>query len=245
MRAPALGAVLSISVDLEANLGHQGNSLSAALNNLAIQLADLFAAGDLPVTWTTADPSNCAALAQICKTAPQHEIAVWAPTEWFQRDLGSLGIGELTRRLGKLRQSGLRTTTLAIDSSEAVELDLPELKESLVKQGFTAVRAVSHQSSRHANRGDANSGAVALRYGLWQISPDVRLTAGSSWEQLLDRLRIRRAIDRGIRARGRCIWWSTSRRWRRVPRELAWPWRARWSATFAGAVTRESCACSQ
>ncbi len=162
----------------------------------------LFASARQAVTWSAADPANSAAIDLVRQSDIPHEVALWAPGAWFRSDVrGSRFTTELVRRAAAARQSGIRLTTLAVDTGSRIEPAELEHTELLVKQGFTAICAAAVAPALRLRRGAADSRdtPTALRYGLWQITPFARLAGGGSLEQWFVKVRICRAIERSVR----------------------------------------------
>jgi hypothetical protein len=197
MRPPSLGAVLSISVDLEPNPGRAGEASSEQIRTLTRELGELFGKTRLAATWSSANPAASEPIDWVHRDGLPHEVALCVPREWSQDGEGhSRFATELVRRTIRARQAGISVTTLALAAGSSVQPNEIEHKELLVKYGFTAIRAPGTTLGRLP---DASAAPTALRYGLWQITPHLRLAGGSAFGQWLLVGRIRRAIDRSIR----------------------------------------------
>jgi hypothetical protein len=202
MRVPSLGAVLSISVDLESNVGSAGDCLSEQIREVARELLALFASAGQAVTWAAADPANSAAIDLVRRSDNPHEVALWASANWFRGDdRGSRFTTELVRRTAAARRACIRLTTLAVETDSRIEPTKLEHTELLVKQGFTAIRAARVAPAVRLRRGagDSRNSPTALRHGLWQITPFARLAGGGAVEQWFAKVQIRGAIERSVR----------------------------------------------
>jgi len=192
MRPQPLGAVLSISVDLESAGSASGRSRETPQETVE-RLANCFEAAGQAVTWAASDPAGCATIRTVLETGPKHEVALLADPSWtLAAGSRSQLVAELVRRTTSARAEGIEVTTVALrDDALLVSSEL------LIKHGISAVRAATATGWRSA--GQPATGPAALRYGLWQIRPTVRLPVGSSLSAWLLTIQLRRAIDRGIR----------------------------------------------
>ncbi len=193
MRAQPLGAVLSVSIDLPAIAAHGGRSNDAERETVG-RLMELFAAADQPVTWFASDPANDANVAQALAAGSGQEAALRVDPAWTGTAPGrSRMVAEIVGRTSAARRQGIPITTLALTDA-APELS-PDL---LVKYGITAVRTDDGATRGRRSRHRA-SGPAQLRYGLWRVAIDLRLTGGSRVAEWLTVMEVRRAIDRCTR----------------------------------------------
>lgn len=210
MRIPALGAVLSISVDLPA-CGNESDGARDRAAEAGERLLQLFADAALPATWFAGDPASNETLRRAIHADRGHEAALRIAGAAATPDTaapGSAATGApptdaarskplrgLLERIAQARAAGFAISTLAISDSFEAPAEL------LVKYGFTAVRT---SEATVGGRRDASAGLVPLRFGLWQLTPNFCLGGGGGWAHLPFStwrlgLRIRGGIDRCIR----------------------------------------------
>ena len=101
-------------------------------------------------------------------------------------------------RAARARNAGLAITTLSL----AEPLLLTRRRILLGKYGIRAIRAAGAGRIGGAT-GGKNGGAIGpmpLRFGIWQLPTDARLTGGRAIAEWFTAIRIHRTIDRRIRA---------------------------------------------
>jgi len=196
MRAPSLGASLSISVDLTES--HDLSNRSAdSPRRAAERLVELFAAAGVAATWAAVDPASSDIIARATRASDRHEAALLVDPHWLAGEKGrSRLISELMVRAAHARHAGLPISTLALTAP----LDDPPL-DLLSKYGIRAIRAAAAGRIAGPTSGKSGSavGPTPLRFGVWQIPCDARLSGGSALAEWFAAVRIRRAIDRRIR----------------------------------------------
>jgi hypothetical protein len=187
-------ALLSISVDLESS--SRTAPSGEALAWTARQLVDLLSGEGRAVTWATSDPVNSQAVGWAIEADCGHEAALLTGVDWSGHANGrSRFAAEFLRRKQRAEQAGVSLSTLAVGG------ELPrEHFELLVRQGITAIRADRGSETTGQRHRAPAPGITSLRYGLWQLSADVRLSGGGWLSGSIAARRICRAIDRRIAA---------------------------------------------
>ncbi|HEV3417274.1 MAG TPA: hypothetical protein VG056_10685 [Pirellulales bacterium] len=142
------------------------------------------------------EPASSQAVGWAVEADCGHEAALLVGADWSGQANGrSRFAAEFLRRKQRAKHAGVPLSTLATGG------DLPrEHFELLVRQGITAIRA-SRGSEISGQRGRPPApGISSLRYGLWQVPADMRLSGGGWLSGTIAALRICRAIDRRIAA---------------------------------------------
>jgi hypothetical protein len=187
-------ALLSISVDLEPGFcaAPSGETLAWA----ARQLVDLLSGEGHAVTWVASDPVNLQAVGWAIEANCGHEVALLAGADWSGQANGrSRFATEFLRRKQRAERAGISLTTLAVGGENP-----REHFELLVRQGITAIRADRSAEPNGRRHRAPSPGIGTLRYGLWQLSADVRLSGGGWLSECIAARRICRTIDRRIAA---------------------------------------------
>lgn len=139
---------LTLSIDLELEIGRTSSSDLARLDALTPDLVDLLDAHSIVATWAVADPGRSAATEMILAATQPHEIAVLGDRSWIGWGAGgSRANRELTRRICGATERGINIRTLVLhnESSFANGLDLAELGIQTIRQpiGHQVLRPVS------------------------------------------------------------------------------------------------------
>jgi hypothetical protein len=191
MRAQPLGAVLSVSIDLPVVAAHGGRSNDAERETVR-RLIELIAAAGQPATWFADDPATDESIGRALAASSGQEAALRVDADWGGAVAGrNRMVAEIVGRTVAARRAGIPITTLAL-AEAAPELS-PDL---LVKYGIAAVR--TEDGVNRARR--SAIGPMQLRFGLWRVAIDFRLSGGSRIAEWLAAREIRQAIDRCIRA---------------------------------------------
>jgi hypothetical protein len=190
-------ALLSISVDLESSSRAAPAPSGETLAWTVRQLVDLLKGEGHAVTWVASDPVNSQAVGWAIETDCGHEVALLASADWAGHANGrSRFAAEFLRQKQRAKQAGISFSTVAVGG------EMPrEHFELLVRHGITAIRADHTAETNSARHRAPASGISSLRYGLWQISIDMRLSGGGWLSDRIAARRICRAIDRRIAAR--------------------------------------------
>lgn len=139
---------LTLSIDLELEIGRTSPSDLARLDDLTPALVDLLDAHRIVATWAVADPARSAATETILAATQPHEIAVLGDRSWLGWGAGGLRANrELSRRISgaAAREIKIRTLVLHNESSFANGLELAELGIQTIRQpiGHQVLRPVS------------------------------------------------------------------------------------------------------
>lgn len=141
-------AFLTLSIDLELEIGRATPGQLQWLGDLTPELVALLDAHGFAATWAVADPARSAATESILASIQPHEIAVLGDRSWLGWGAGgSRANRELTRRISGAaeNQIAIRTLVLHNESSFANGLQLSELGIRTVRQpiGHEVLRPVS------------------------------------------------------------------------------------------------------
>ncbi|WP_254508282.1 hypothetical protein [Anatilimnocola floriformis] len=139
---------LTISIDLELEIGQATASQLDWLDDLTPELVALLDSHKIAATWAVADPARSAATDSILSSDLPHEMAVLGDRTWLGWGAGgSRANRELARRISgaAARQISIRTLVLHNESSFANGLQLSELGIRTVRQpiGHEVLRPVS------------------------------------------------------------------------------------------------------
>lgn len=139
---------LTLSIDLELEIGRTSPGNLARLDDLTPDLVDLLDAHRIAATWAVADPARSAATEAILTSSQAHEIAVLGDRSWLGWGAGgSRANRELARRItgAAARNIEIRTLVLHNESSFANGLTLTELGIKTIRQpiGHEVLRPVS------------------------------------------------------------------------------------------------------
>jgi hypothetical protein len=139
---------LTLSIDLELEIGRASPSQLQWLDDLTPELVALLDSHGIAATWAVADPARSAATEAILNSSQPHEIAVLGDRSWLGWGAGgSRAKRELTRRItgAAARQIAIRTLVLHNESSFANGLQLSELGVQTIRQpiGHEVLRPVS------------------------------------------------------------------------------------------------------
>lgn len=139
---------LTLSIDLELEIGRTSPGDLARLDDLTPDLVDLLDAHDIVATWAVADPARSAATETITASRQAHEIAVLGDRSWLGWGAGgSRANRELARRISgaAAREIDIRTLVLHNESSFANGLNLTQLGIETIRQpiGHEVLRPVS------------------------------------------------------------------------------------------------------
>jgi hypothetical protein len=161
---------VTISIELELEIGRQSDDRQCRLDDLAGELMALFDKHQLAGTWAVADPAHSAAAPAILASPVGHELAVLGDAAWLGPGVSRQRMErELARRFDGARQSGVNVSTLLLRNvREPLDLEL------LLSSGVTAV---AYWPAAPADESDRPS----PRYGLWHAPPAWRLPAASRW----------------------------------------------------------------
>ncbi len=178
MRPQPLGAVLSLSVDLESATGAAATDRETTEATVE-RLAGMLETAGVAAVWATGDPVGSRLVRLVRDTCSSHEIAL----------LAERSVAGFARRLAQARAAGIPVTTLVAGDDALIPSG-----ELLAKHCISAVRAASPTGLRAAS--NPATGLETLRFGLWQLSPALRLGGGSTWAHWMLAGQLRRAIDR-------------------------------------------------
>ncbi len=139
---------LTLSIDLELEIGRASANQLQWLDDLTPELVALLDSHGIAATWAVADPARSAATEAILASEQPHEIAVLGDRSWLGWGAGgSRAKRELTRRISGAadRQIAIRTLVLHNESSFANGLQLGELGIQAIRQpiGHEVLRPVS------------------------------------------------------------------------------------------------------
>lgn len=139
---------LTLSIDLELEIGRASASQLQWLDDLTPELVALLDSHGIAATWAVADPARSAATEAILSSSQPHEIAVLGDRSWLGWGAGgSRAKRELTRRItgAAARKIAIRTLVLHNESSFANGLQLGELGVQTIRQpiGHEVLRPVS------------------------------------------------------------------------------------------------------
>jgi hypothetical protein len=139
---------LTLSLDLELEIGQATPSQLEWLDDLTPELVALLDSHGIAATWAVADPARSAATDAILDSKLPHEIAVLGDRTWLGWGAGgSRANRELARRISgaAARQIDIRTLVLHNESSFANGLQLAELGIQTIRQpiGHEVLRPVS------------------------------------------------------------------------------------------------------
>lgn len=139
---------LTLSIDLELEIGRASASQLQWLDDLTPELVALLDSHGIAATWAVADPARSAATEAILSSSLPHEISVLGDRSWLGWGAGGLRAKrELTRRISgaAARQIAIRTLVLHNESSFANGLQLGELGVQTIRQpiGHEVLRPVS------------------------------------------------------------------------------------------------------
>jgi hypothetical protein len=139
---------LTLSIDLEMEIGRASASQLQWLDDLTPELVALLDSHGIAATWAVADPARSAATEAILGSDQPHEIAVLGDRSWLGWGAGgSRAKRELTRRISGAAawQIAIRTLVLHNESSFANGLQLGELGIQTIRQpiGHEVLRPVS------------------------------------------------------------------------------------------------------
>lgn len=139
---------LTLSLDLELEIGQATPSQLQWLDDLTPELVALLDSHGIAATWAVADPARSAATDAILDSRLAHEIAVLGDRTWLGWGAGgSRANRELARRISgaAARQIDIRTLVLHNESSFANGLNLGELGIRTIRQpiGHEVLRPVS------------------------------------------------------------------------------------------------------
>ena len=173
MSAKLSKAVLTISVDLDRDVARLGADDADRSADIADRLLEIFAAHQMPATWSVAEPATSRSIDRIVARRAGHEIALWGDAPWMARDAGRGSFGrELARRAAAGRARGLSIATLVVDGTI-----VDDHCDLAIKQGITAVR-----HAPGANESKSRGGLPAkLRFGLWSFPVTHVLPGDSRW----------------------------------------------------------------
>jgi hypothetical protein len=191
MREMPLEAIVSISVQLPASKSAQNAAGDDRARECAVRVLKMLSAASVTATWIADNPAENTTLAQAL--AAGHEAGFRVVTVAAAHDnLRSGLVAEIIAGKSRAQQVGIAINTLALTD----ESDLPA--QLVAKYGFKAVCALADTE----RRGGKNlGGPVALRFGLWQIPSNCRVSGGNLISDWRSSLRIRRTIDRAVRDR--------------------------------------------
>ncbi len=175
--------MLSISVDLEP----RGRKLAVSDESLTWttrRLVELLNRAAQPATWFASDPATHDAMRWAREAGVDHEAGLVIAADCGERGDGrSRFVTDVLQGKAAAARAGWTISTLAMTSPPT-----RDQFEFLVKQGIAAIHS------------GATPGFNSLRYGLWQVGPDVRLGGGGRFSQWLNLRRICKAIDRAAAA---------------------------------------------
>lgn len=139
---------LTLSIDLELEIGRASASQLQWLDDLTPELVALLDSHGIAATWAVADPARSAATDAILSSQQPHEIAVLSDRSWLGWGAGgSRAKRELTRRVSgaAARNIAIRTLVLHNESSFANGLQLGELGVQTIRQpiGHEVLRPVA------------------------------------------------------------------------------------------------------
>jgi len=145
--APAIGS-LTLSIDLELEIGRASKSQLRWLDELTPELVGLLDSHAIAATWAVADPARSAATEAVLASSQPHELAVLGDRSWLGWGAGGCRANrELSRRItgAAARQITVRTLVLRNESSFANGLPLSELGIRAIRQpiGYEVLRPVS------------------------------------------------------------------------------------------------------
>ena len=193
MRAQCLGAVLSISVDLPSG--------PPAGSSLADRLVHLFTAATLPATWFAGDPGNAGILSHALAADVGHEVGLRVQSEGV-RPLRAGGTLKRELQQGRSRLIAGILEHLARAKYGHFCLHAGDCgcgRSAGGIAGQTRHLGRLRRRERSQNGRSDGTGPLPLRYGLWQLSADFRLTGGGRFAEWRMAMRIRRAIDQCMR----------------------------------------------
>ncbi len=148
VKTSSLTSSITLSIDLELEIGRAQAAQLRWLDELTPELVSLLDSHHIAATWAVADPARSAATEAILASPESHELAVLGDRSWLGWGAGgSRSNRELARRISgaAARQITIRTLVLHNESSFANGLPLLELGIRTIRQpiGHEVLRPVS------------------------------------------------------------------------------------------------------
>lgn len=166
------GGLLTVTVELEFSLDHQGYGLESQFDKVVARLIEQFRTRQIVATWSVADPAVSSASSLIRSAHPDNEIAILGDRSWIGTGAGRERFSrELRRRMERAKCVGIPCSTLVVRQPEfGGNLDL------LAAAGVDAI-------VRHAGGDAVSSPSATLVYsGLVGVTSSLRLPILRWWD---------------------------------------------------------------